>query len=72
MPRRSTSQELVILELLESGVKVTPMMALNRCGCFRLAEVIHTLRKKGHPIKTNRIESHTGNRYAEYSLSKLI
>jgi len=54
MPRNRKSQKTVILELLESGVKVTPMMALNRCGCFRLAAVIYILRhKRGLNIVTD-------------------
>jgi hypothetical protein len=70
MPRSARSQKEVILELLQNGVKVNPMMALNRCGCFRLAAVINLLRADGHNITTNRIKSHTGNKYAEYSLAQ--
>ena len=68
MPRNARSQKSVILELLEQGVAVTPMLALNRCGCFRLAAVINSLRPDGHNIETNRVKSHTGNKYAEYTL----
>ena len=68
MPRNARSQKTVILELLEQGVAVTPMMALNRCGCFRLAAVINSLRTDGHNIETNRVKSHTGNKNAEYTL----
>tara|TARA_B100001939_G_scaffold344638_1_gene359544 strand:+ start:563 stop:778 length:216 start_codon:yes stop_codon:yes gene_type:complete len=68
MPRNARSQKTVILELLQSGVKVTPMMALNRCGCFRLAAVINSLRTEGHNITTEMVKSHTGNKYAEYAL----
>lgn len=59
----------MILKLLESGVKVTPMLALNSCGCFRLAAVIHSIRADGHKVDVSRIKSHTGNKYAEYSLN---
>tara|TARA_R100000742_G_C4278844_1_gene102234 strand:- start:2119 stop:2328 length:210 start_codon:yes stop_codon:yes gene_type:complete len=69
MPRNNKSQKTVILELLESGVKVTPMMALNRCGCFRLAAVIHSIRADGHNVIMERVKAHTGNKYAEYSLA---
>ena len=71
MSRRNTSQVVIIHDLLKEGVKVNPQMALNRCGCFRLASVIHILRKQHGEdyIKTNRIKSHTGNVYAEYSLA---
>ena len=68
MPRNARSQKSVILELLKQGVKVTPMLALNRCGCFRLAAVINSLRTDGHNITTERVKSHTGNKYAEYTL----
>jgi hypothetical protein len=69
MPRNRKSQKTVILELLESGVKVTPMMALNRCGCFRLAAIIHSIRADGNNVTMERVKSHTGNKYAEYSLA---
>ena len=67
MSRRNRSQKLIILELLKDGVSVTPMLALNRCGCFRLAAVIHQLRGEGHKIETQSVKSHTGNNYAEYT-----
>lgn len=69
MPRQKQSQKSMILKMLQDGVKVNPMLALNSCGCFRLAAVICDLRKDGHKVKTNKIESHTGNKYAEYSLA---
>ena len=61
MPRRRKSQKQMILEMLESGAKVTPMSALNSCGVFRLAAVIFDLRQMGHNIQTNNVKSHTGN-----------
>tara|TARA_R100000656_G_scaffold124743_1_gene103693 strand:- start:62 stop:271 length:210 start_codon:yes stop_codon:yes gene_type:complete len=69
MPRNTVSQKEIILSMLEDGVKVNPMMALNRCGCFRLAAIIKNLRDDGYKIDTTRIRSHTGNKYAEYSLA---
>lgn len=68
MPRNKESQKIMILRLLETGVKVTPMLALNSCGCFRLAAVIHSIRADGHKVSMDRVKSHTGNKYAEYSL----
>ena len=44
MPRNKKKQKEIILELLQGGVSVTPMLALNRCGCFRLAAIVHQLR----------------------------
>ena len=69
MPRNKKRQKDIILELLQGGVSVTPMLALNRCGCFRLAAIVHQLRDEGHNIETHRIKSHTGNKYAEYKLA---
>jgi hypothetical protein len=68
MPRKTKTQRQIILKLLQEGIKVTPMMALNTCGCFRLSAVIFDLRKDGHNIKTNKTKSYTGNNYAEYVL----
>jgi len=69
MPRQKQSQKSLILKMLQNGVKVNPMLALNSCGCFRLAAVICDLRKDGFKVETNKIESHTGNKYAEYTLA---
>jgi len=68
MPRNKESQKVMILRLLEQGIKVTPMLALNSCGCFRLAAVIHSIRAEGHKVQMDRVKSHTGNKYAEYRL----
>ena len=71
MSRRSNSQVVIIHDLLKSGLGVNPQMALNRCGCFRRASVIHILRKQHGQayIKTKRVKSPTGNSYAEYYLA---
>lgn len=68
MPRNRVSQKTLIFDMLSSGINVNPTMALNRCGCFRLAVIINLLRKEGHEIETRRVRSHTGNKYAEYRL----
>jgi len=69
MPRNRKTQTDIILELLQQGLKVNPQMALNRCGCFRLAAIIYDLRhKRGYNIKMNKVKSYTGNLYAEYEL----
>ena len=59
----------MILDLLENGIKVTPMLALNSCGCFRLAAIIHSIKADGHTVSMQRVKSHTGNKYAEYSMT---
>jgi hypothetical protein len=50
------SQCTEILKYLQSGRKVTPLMALGRWGCFRLAGRILELRDRGHTIRTDIVE----------------
>ena len=38
------TQKSKIKQHLESGQPITPIDALERYGCFRLAAIIHTLR----------------------------
>lgn len=49
------------------GKKLTPMIALKRFGCFRLAVYIDRLRKDGMNIQTELVGK---QRYASYSLIK--
>lgn len=49
------------------GKKLTPMIALKRFGCFRLAVYIQRLRDEGMNIETERLGK---QRYASYSLIK--
>ena len=44
------TQEANVLHTLKSGRTITPIEALNQFGCFRLAAIIHTLRKDGWNI----------------------
>ncbi len=52
---------------LLDGQKVTPLKALTRWGCFRLAVYVQRLRDKGMKIKTT-IKHERGKTFAEYSL----
>ena len=46
-----TTQDGNVLHLLKSGKTITPIEALNQFGCFRLAAVIHRLKRdQGWPI----------------------
>ena len=57
-----------ILKHLQSGLPLTPIEAMKRYQCMRLAAVVHTLRDRGHAI----ITTMTGNgrkRYATYSIN---
>jgi hypothetical protein len=49
------SQSQKILSYLQSGKSITPITALNKFGCFRLAARISDLRKEGHTIHTDSI-----------------
>jgi hypothetical protein len=55
----------MILEHLKES-SITPIDALNKYGCFRLAAVIHKLRKD-HNIKTV-LEEKNNKSYARYFL----
>jgi hypothetical protein len=58
-----------ILIYLQSGKQLTPIDALKKFGCFRLAARIADLRKDGHTIWTNYI-TENNKTYAAYKLSK--
>jgi Helix-turn-helix domain len=49
------SQNQRILNYLQKGKSLTPITALNKFGCFRLAARIADLRKEGHTIHTDTI-----------------
>ena len=44
------TQEAMILSDLKKGKRITPVNALNKYGCFRLAARIFDLRNQGHKI----------------------
>lgn len=59
------TQSQKILTYLKSGKPLTPITALNRFGCFRLAARISDLRKDGHTIFTDTVTK--GNKtFASY------
>ena len=61
-----TQHEKVLYDLLE-GRTITPLDALNKYGCFRLAAVIFDLKAEGHDIATKMV-SNGKKRFAEYKL----
>lgn len=63
--KKTESQNKTILQMSLDGMKVTPMDALNACGCFRLSARIFDLRSKGYDIKTDMVEVN-GSRIAQY------
>lgn len=62
------TQSAQILAALKAGQHITPIGALNRFGCFRLAARISELREAGHKINTARVETPNGAFVASYSL----
>jgi len=62
------TQYLNVKEYLEEGKKITPIDALSKFGCFRLAAIIFDLRQNGFPIKTN-FKTVNGKKFAEYELT---
>ena len=58
-----------ILDALQRG-PITPMDALNGCGCFRLASRVLELRQAGHPIETTHLTLPNGKTIAQYHLKE--
>jgi Helix-turn-helix domain len=56
-----------ILKHLESGQPLSPLEALRRYGCLRLAARISDLRSRGHEIETQFVR-HGSRCYAKYLL----
>ena len=67
--KRLTGQNRAILNYLESGGSLSPIEALNRFQCFRLAARVRDLRKAGHDIQTKTVKE-DGKKYAVYSIPK--
>ena len=65
MPALTQNQR--ILEYLKSGKKLTPLVALEKFGCFRLSARIFNLREQGNAIITKNV-TRKGKTFAEYSL----
>tara|TARA_R100001594_G_scaffold148569_1_gene204073 strand:- start:234 stop:695 length:462 start_codon:yes stop_codon:yes gene_type:complete len=63
------TQRSKIKQHLESGQPITPIDALERYGCFRLAAIIHTLRHEdGMNIEKELIKNKFGTKYGKYTL----
>ena len=63
------SQTQDILESLRQG-PITPLEALDRHGCFRLAARIVELRQAGHQVVTHMVKQ-DGKTFAQYVLTKV-
>jgi|3_EtaG_2_1085321.scaffolds.fasta_scaffold00231_23 hypothetical protein len=58
-----------ILEHLQKGMSISPLEALERFGCMRLASIIHVLRQNGHAITTTTIKTTNNKHWAEYRMT---
>ena len=63
------SQNEQILQHLKRGRKITPIDALEKFGCFRLAARISDLRGQGHVISTENVTKDSKT-FASYKLIK--
>ena len=61
------TQNQQIKSYLEKGKSITPIQALNKFGCFRLAARISDLRNDGLNIAT-KIVTKDGKTFASYKL----
>jgi len=62
------SQNKQIADYLNKGKKLTPIDALNKFGCFRLAARIADLRNEGMNIVTKTIKLENNKQIAQYSV----
>lgn len=62
------SQNKQIADYLNKGKKLTPIDALTKFGCFRLAARISDLRNDGMSIVTNKLKLDKTRQVAQYSI----
>ena len=70
MSKNKTQRER-IEEYMLAGNSITQMEALEKFGCFRLASVIHRIRKKRF-VYTKLITNKYNNQFANYSISDKV
>lgn len=63
-----TGQAKAIYNHLRTRGSISPIEALHVHGVYRLSDVIHKLRKRGFPIKTEMREDAVGKTYGRYHL----
>ena len=67
--KKLVSQTSAILAYMKAGNGITPMDALNLCGCFRLSARIAEIKKLGYAVKTESVKVEGGKHVARYSLA---
>jgi hypothetical protein len=67
--RTNDTQANAILKHMQDGNGITPMDALELCGCFRLSARIADLKKRGYEIITEKVKIAGGKYVARYHLA---
>lgn len=67
--RTNNTQTNAILKHKQDGNGITPMDALELCGCFRLSARIADLKKRGYEIITEKVKVDGGKYVARYHLA---
>jgi len=65
------SQNDLILNALKRGEKITPIEALSRFGCFRLASRVCDIRAMGYDVRKSIIKATNNKSFAQYYLPQL-
>jgi len=65
---KNESQEKQILDYLKTGKSISPLEALNKFGCMRLASRICDLRRQGYNIETHMVYTSSWKKFAYYKL----
>ena len=68
MKNKRPSQALEILQYLQEGSTITPLEALEKFGCMRLASRINELRNEGHLIIAEKFRVASGKIVTRYSI----
>ena len=67
--KTNDTQANAILKHVQDGNGITPMDALELCGCFRLSARIADLKKRGYEIITEKVKVDGGKYVARYHLA---
>lgn len=67
--RTNDTQANAILKHMQDGNGITPMDALELCGCFLLSARIADLKKRGYDIITEKVKVDGGKYVARYHLA---
>jgi len=68
MKNTNKSQSYQILDYIMRRKTITPLEALNKFGCFRLAARIHELKNAGWTIRSSKV-TRNKKQVAQYSLN---